>query len=177
MLRYLYTVDYDDEKQVEDGMSSLVFNIHVHTIADKYDIPELAKVALSRFNKRAAEEWQTAGFANAAELVFAEATTVPNEFREIVVFIATRHARELNRRGDCGDCFREVVKKTPELGAALWAKQSEDVKDEDQQWETWHMCPNHGCHTRTSETQLGQAPAYTCTGCHFAFPSAEFRNQ
>jgi len=213
MLCYIYTVDYDEEDH-GDSMSPLVFDAHVHTIADKYvypslrhgslrrygsrragrqaseasscalspgerlslcpihlliqtpiasryDIPGLGKLAKSRFDERAKEEWDTSGFAEAAALVFTD-PAVPDDFRETVVAVATERAKELN---EDDSSFRQTAQKIPALGAALWAKVV--LAEEPKPKEKVYKCPhNYGnCHGQATTGMLQGQTRYRCQYC------------
>ncbi|KAK5707673.1 hypothetical protein LTR97_000211 [Elasticomyces elasticus] len=55
MLGYLYTFEYADNHD-------LIFNVHVHIIADKYDLPRLAiQVQLLRPDDVSTADWQQSG--------------------------------------------------------------------------------------------------------------------
>ncbi|KAK3648415.1 hypothetical protein LTR56_007532 [Elasticomyces elasticus] len=124
MLSYMYTCDYSEEVKVDgmEDMMPILFNVHVHVLADKYDMPDLAEMAAKKFKERAEKEWKDASFADAAALVFmAGLPTAP--LREVVVAIAVAHAGELNK--DMVDLhFHKVASSIPALGLALWRKQS-----------------------------------------------------
>ncbi|KAK4958234.1 hypothetical protein LTR10_004660 [Elasticomyces elasticus] len=97
MISYMYTCDYSDEVKADgmEDMMQILFNVHVHVLADKYDMPDLAEMAAKKFKEWAEKEWKDASFADAAGLVFTpDLPTAP--LREVVVAIAVAHAGELN---------------------------------------------------------------------------------
>ncbi|KAK3646241.1 hypothetical protein LTR56_008592 [Elasticomyces elasticus] len=121
MLHYMYHLDYHEEGNVNGQASTppIIFNVHVHMAADYYQVPALAKVAASKFEKRAQEEWASDGFAQAAALIYAEAADKDHQLRNIVNSVVTKHAKELIKE-DSGAHLRKMADEVPALGSALW---------------------------------------------------------
>ncbi|KAI5362199.1 putative BTB/POZ domain-containing protein [Septoria linicola] len=94
LLRYLYTANYDDEAAIGDA-APILFNVHVHTIADKYNIPELCKLAEAKFADRASREWNTEGFAEAVKEMYATSPDSKKILQDSAVAQAVEHAKEL----------------------------------------------------------------------------------
>lgn len=69
MLYYLYHFNFVDSDFAPATIPPIVFNVRVHSIADKYDIPDLGKLAADKFLVRCRAEWKTAEFAKAVEEV------------------------------------------------------------------------------------------------------------
>ncbi|KAK4900856.1 hypothetical protein LTR27_002039 [Elasticomyces elasticus] len=119
MLGYLYTFEYADSHD-------LTFNVHVHIIADKYDLPTLAKIATTKFAAAAKTAWSSPSFAEAAALIFTDSTAISKELREGVIATASTHARSL-KLDPAGASFRDVVSATPALAMAFWCAQDSGV--------------------------------------------------
>ncbi|KAK5726547.1 hypothetical protein LTR17_012670 [Elasticomyces elasticus] len=163
MIKYFYTFDYDSERNNggTNDMHALVFDVHILLIADKYDIPDLARLATTKFKERARTEWRNTAFANAAGLVFTAGFPV-DPLREIIVGLAMAQAKELDK-GDVGKRFYEVASSTPALAVALWRKRS--ARDCEHPGYQWYTCPI-GC-GKSVYAELGSGQAYQiwCKGC------------
>lgn len=94
LLRYLYTANYDDEAAIADA-APILFNVHVHTIADKYNIPILCRLAEAKFADRASREWKTEGFAEAVKEMYATSPDSKKILQDSAVAHAVEHAKEL----------------------------------------------------------------------------------
>lgn len=117
LLRYLYTVDYDDEIGGED-FAPLLFSVHVHTIADKYGIPGLSDDATHKFATRAKKEWNTSAFADAIEDMYTTSPETKGGMREQAVDIAAEHIKTL-RTSPLGARFRMVSDTVAPFASAL----------------------------------------------------------
>ena len=73
LVEYLHTGDYDDEDfDLDDWpddfeMSSMAFNVYVHSLAQKYGISALALLAKARFEKLAIVQYWRKSFAHAVK--------------------------------------------------------------------------------------------------------------
>lgn len=170
MLSYLYTVSYTDElpEEAADFTEALVFNFHVYIIADKYDLPHLAKLAVSKFKGRADQDWKTPGFATAARLVFETNADKDHALRKIVTSTAIEHARALKTE-DWADPFRAVTLAVPGLAFEMW--QGLAVLEP-----KMLKCPNSSCSFRMCEHSLSQpgapnnsAQIFRCGHCGFSY--------
>ncbi|KAK5726546.1 hypothetical protein LTR17_012669 [Elasticomyces elasticus] len=128
MFSFMYTCDYldDPEPDSKEGTSPIVFDVHVHILADKYDLPDLAKLATEKFEKRAQMEWKDETFAEAAELVYTVDAAVTAPLRETVLAVAIDHAGDLTK-DDIGARFQQAANTVPALGLSLWRKQVANV--------------------------------------------------
>ncbi|KAK4900853.1 hypothetical protein LTR27_002036 [Elasticomyces elasticus] len=88
MLYYMYHFDFEDQ----DSTLPIVFDVQVQMAADYYQVPSLAKLAASKFEKRAQEEWAWEDFAQAAALIYAEAGDKDHQLRDIVVSVSLKHS-------------------------------------------------------------------------------------
>ncbi|CZT15061.1 uncharacterized protein RCC_00968 [Ramularia collo-cygni] len=129
MLRYIYTSDYHDEHYLwpsdEDDENycykPMLFNVLMHTTADKYNIPALADLAAAKFKARAVKEWITEDFANAIEEMYDTAPDSKKAMHACAVSTAVEHAQDLYENRLCGR-FREVASKTPAFTSAFAAR-------------------------------------------------------
>ncbi|KAK5727354.1 hypothetical protein LTR15_003248 [Elasticomyces elasticus] len=142
MLHYMYHLDYNEEGDVNGQASTppIIFNVHVHMAADYYQIPALAKLAISKFEKRAQEEWASDDFAQAAALIYAEAADKDHQLRNAVNSVAAKHAKELIK-DDSGAHLRKMADEVPALGSALWQGSLEQHAGERCKCPSGSSCP------------------------------------
>ncbi|KAF2162826.1 hypothetical protein M409DRAFT_26682 [Zasmidium cellare ATCC 36951] len=168
MLRYLYTGDYlEQTKEGEEGSrrSALSTNVHIHTIADKYDIPALGDVAISKFSARAAREWKTEAFAGAIEEMYTSANENKEPMHKAAVAIAAENAKTL-LNDDCGQAFRKIAEAVPKFAAEL-SIEIVNMKEKMPPTFARYRCPNSmRCNKVNMLEGLGQASgSRTCTYC------------
>lgn len=159
MLRYLYTADYQEEHTAEKPcFTPLLLSVHIHTIADKYNIPALAELAEAKFAKRAVNEWKTEDFANSVEEMYATASDSKTVLHACAVRTAVHNAKQLYGE-DFGKQFRDVTSKTPEFTSefATMLVNGGKAKKLDSD-ETRYKCIS--CH----ETWTARAPPNTSRG-------------
>lgn len=70
MLRFLYSFDYDTGGSAADVASTMVFNVKVYSIADKYEIPALKSVASQKFIDSVKTCWNMDDFPHAVAEVY-----------------------------------------------------------------------------------------------------------
>ncbi|KAK5710265.1 hypothetical protein LTR17_019035 [Elasticomyces elasticus] len=195
MLQFMYNVDYltgcmewvhdsDCGRDIEYGecycdgnggnpsirFQPLLFDVHIHIIADKYDLPGLAMLAVADFKMRAEVEWNTRTFAEAVFLVYGAATDRERDLRDIVVRAATQHAGELTSEW-CDDeqAFCKVASTVPELGGALW-KEAFEAKSE------YARCPSRcGWVLPTKCLPEGLEAVSHCMKCGERFVGSQWR--
>ncbi|KAK5707674.1 hypothetical protein LTR97_000212 [Elasticomyces elasticus] len=170
MLQFIYTLNFDDSCFDIAETSGIVFTVNVHIAADKYDIPTLRKLTVSKFRDQAATGWKTAGFAEAAALVFNAGIAVEESLRERVVSIATKNAKQLLCQDEVGIRFRAVASTTPALAVALWQRKVEGktegpvaAKIEDSEGPAY-ACPSYRC--RGILHSIDVDASTTCPRCH-----------
>ncbi|KAK3640306.1 hypothetical protein LTR56_011902 [Elasticomyces elasticus] len=167
MLSYLYTTDYSDEEHDLDLTPAMLLNIHLHVIADKYEIPSLEKLAAEKFQQRAKLEWSTKSFADAATLIYTSVADRQNQLKEVVMSAATEYAEALSDPASpSGAHFRSAVEAVPALGIAVWRKYVEHVKAEKSKPKQY-ICPNANCAIKVPEDKIinGTTGTAVCTGC------------
>ncbi|KAK5674684.1 hypothetical protein LTS10_012685 [Elasticomyces elasticus] len=149
MLQFIYTLDFDDSYHNVVEMPAIVFNVNVHIAADKYDIPALRKLTASKFHAYALTKWDTAGFAEAAALVFNAGIAVEESLRETVVSVATKKAKQLLSQDEVGIRFHAVASTTPALAVALWQRQvdgqTEEAAEVKEPKKQGYKCPVLAC--------------------------------
>ncbi|KAK5701414.1 hypothetical protein LTR17_022607 [Elasticomyces elasticus] len=174
MLGYLYSFEYAaicdgdalDEELVGGaiGASELVFHVHVHIIADKYDLPRLTKLATTKFAAAAKTAWSSPSFAEAAVLIFTDSTAISKELRESVISTVNTHTRFL-KLDPAGARFRDAMSSAPALAIALWYAQDPGVgAGVSSTQEIRYLCPSD-CGQSLSSTELSKEMAQVCPRC------------
>ncbi|GIZ45612.1 hypothetical protein CKM354_000877100 [Cercospora kikuchii] len=107
MLTYLYTADYNDKINI--GVPRTLFQVHVHTIADKYGILDLCRVAEAKFAELATSEWKGPDFAQAVEEMFTTAPDSKRILQKTALSIVVKHAKVLFT--DESSVFAEISRK------------------------------------------------------------------
>ncbi|KAK5674688.1 hypothetical protein LTS10_012689 [Elasticomyces elasticus] len=135
-------LDYTEEGNIngQASTSPIIFNVHVHMAADYYQVPGLAKLAASKFEKRAQDEWASEGFAQAAALIYAEAADKDHQLRNTVNSVAAKHAKELIKENS-GAHLRKMADEVPALGSALWQGSLEQHAGERCKCPSGSSCP------------------------------------
>lgn len=88
----LYYFDYNEK---EGGMSPLLLHMHMFAIADRYFVEPLQTLAVEKFNRRAYEDWSSAGFAETLLTLYSlelEAGKVET-LKLIVLEVVKEHAK------------------------------------------------------------------------------------
>ncbi|KAK4961874.1 hypothetical protein LTR10_002367 [Elasticomyces elasticus] len=169
MLEFIYTLDFDDSYSDIAETPPIVFTVNLHMAADKFDIPGLRKLTALKFHAQALAEWKTAGFAEAAALVFNAGVAVDESLREIVVSIATKNAKQLLSQDEVGRCFHAVASATPALAVALWQRQVEGQTEDDakvkESKRQGYKCPVPGC--GAIKQTIDKDGINMCTYCGF----------
>lgn len=116
----MYDGDYSDTVPENQSLvSPISFNVHMFSIADKYDMPALSRIAAAKFQTRANAEWASTQFADAIADVYACAGADHYcVMRDIVLSVSIAHAQEL-LKGSSGIRFRETAKAVPDFGGEL----------------------------------------------------------
>ncbi|KAK5727353.1 hypothetical protein LTR15_003247 [Elasticomyces elasticus] len=169
MIRYFYTFDYSDEHHVKpdesECTSPIVFDVLVHMIADKNEIPSLEKLAAIMFDQRAKNEWDTKPFADAATLIYTEAADRMNHLKNTILSVATEHADVLSElASETGRHFRSAVDTVPALGSALWRGYIEHAKAGAVKQPRRYGCPYHCGHNKLGSDITNNGNVY-CEGC------------
>lgn len=163
MLCYIYTTDYDEVKAAEtiEG-APLVFNVHVHIVADKYDIAALTKLAESKFAKHAMAKgaWKLGGFAQAIEQVYAGDADRHENLRKTLVEVSSQHVNELYKE-EFGAGFRQMALKFPPFSSALLAEVPSRSKADKN--DVRYRCPS--CKRTYATRKFADDVVGYCPGC------------
>ena len=184
MLYYIYNFDYVVPGE-EHGIAPMVFDIYVHTVADKYSIPTLMKLAATKFAARAKDEWKTPAFAEAMKEVYTTAADPEHELRNTILAIATKYANDL-AVNDFGAPFRMAAKSIPNCGGDLFeelargALSSELIKNR-----AFYRCPTCSRVFAMSEAEPNNTYAHSenqfsyryCVYCGNKYTSGAWRER
>lgn len=116
MISYLYTREYF-HGSFKDGVTPIVLDARVFTIADKYFIPKLKDLAATKFKKRAIAEWDSADFANAVEEIYLAGPAEDRRLHGIVLDVIQGHAKELSKVPETYQRFHGVLVSVGEFSA------------------------------------------------------------
>ena len=95
-MRYIYSADYDAKGEDRDTSDSVALtHVKVHTIADKYDVPGLAALAVVKFETHAVTAWESDDFALAIKEMYTVAADSKSELQKKAVQIACENANAL----------------------------------------------------------------------------------
>jgi len=91
MLSFLYGFEYDASGHDKSIFSPMVFNVKVHTIAEKYDIQPLIVQAKDKFEKAARACWDMDDFPQAISEIYTSTPFHNRELRDLVIGICAEH--------------------------------------------------------------------------------------
>jgi len=128
MISYLYTTEYADEPQGATS-EAVIFNVDMHTIADKYNIHQLGELAAAKFKVRATAGWSTPGFASAIQQVYGLNVKDDLRLRKIILEIAVEHSEALCTP-PCGAAFVNIMETVPRFAAELFKRCALGFTDE-----------------------------------------------
>ncbi|KAI9695910.1 MAG: hypothetical protein M1836_006027 [Candelina mexicana] len=105
-----------DENDESDKLTPLVLNARVYTIAEKYDIWALKKLAQHKFEERVTGNgWNDEGFSLAIREVFEWTTDKDKGLRRVLVRVAAENVTVLCDRGE----FKSVLDDIPDFTRRL----------------------------------------------------------
>lgn len=115
MMGYLYKLDYSDSPQDCAGHPALLINAQVYTIAEKYNIHSLKKLALKKFDGMAVNCWEDDGFSSAIKEIYTSTPETDKGLRNIVCDRAKINMKVLLRRPDFRATLLEVTEFTVDM--------------------------------------------------------------
>lgn len=130
MLEYLYITDYNDAA-AENGQDPILFNVSVHTIADKYDLPALVSLARYKFLQRARRDWHLGAFAEAVEDIYDQSTDTKQDLRNDVIRVCMENYTELFAKRAVGQeplKLRDIANELPYFSADLADKMAKELE-------------------------------------------------
>ncbi|PPJ53013.1 hypothetical protein CBER1_11333 [Cercospora berteroae] len=138
MLTWMYMADYNDDDPATNIPAPL-FDVQVHTIGDKYGIPDLCQLAEAKFAVLAATEWESSGFALAVREMYKTAPDSKVALQECAVKNVVKHAKVLfkEKKSKFADISRTVAPFAHQVSTELMAKKQQ------REGEIRYQCP--GC--------------------------------
>lgn len=167
MLQYLYKGTYDDypdPQENPDSAPGILFNVHVHAIAEKYELRALGREAAANFKTHASKAWKALEFADAIDQIFMTGQDACKDLRDIAVGLAAEHAQDLTTRA-FGARFRQVLIEAPAFAAEILSRvvnaEPRPVFDSGE-----YTCGS--CRRRLKHEHLANVVGYThWKQCHF----------
>lgn len=154
----MYTGDYDKVRTNNPDCADLLYDFHLHTFADKYDIPALMNLANARFLSSAGEKSTYPVFANIVRELYHNAAETKTEMRQCVIKICAEQVDPLfsvgkiasvwpdNKYSDLQQVARDVPKFASDVLFELASKSGvlgeEGEKSNATEEDT---CPDCGC--------------------------------
>lgn len=116
MMDFLYTLDYDDRPsssmaEAANLKASLLVNTKVYNIADKYELEALKEFACTKYQQVLSNTWNGPVFLESACHVLENTMEANRMLRDVVVQVASDHARELLIH----DEFFKMLKNHPDI--------------------------------------------------------------
>ncbi|KAG4433159.1 hypothetical protein IFR05_011372 [Cadophora sp. M221] len=118
------------------GGESLVFNVKMYVVADKYDIPGLKCLAKKKFEKAVKLFWNSTGFSEAAKFLWENTVEWDRDLRDVVIKSAASNIETLLDRGEFvelmdtrGDVCRRILRLTLDSKLAEGVIKSPIVED------------------------------------------------
>ncbi|KAK4549103.1 hypothetical protein LTR36_007559 [Oleoguttula mirabilis] len=119
MLHYFYHLNYNADTSSRLHYPDVVLHIKVNTIADKYLISELGKIALDKFKVAVETAGQTDALADAVEETYATTTSKDDNFRRAIVSAVKSQASSLFSDGEGDTKFKKVASEIPAFAAEV----------------------------------------------------------
>lgn len=85
---------------LEEESLCLMFNVKMYIAGDKYDISGLRKLAAAKFKSRAANQWNSTAFTEAALHLWENTVESDRQLRDIVISFAHQNIDALLDRGE-----------------------------------------------------------------------------
>lgn len=97
MLQYIYTGDYDgDAFEYKDDYQTVRLNMLVYVVADLYNLQDLSRLALEKFEECIYHEWRSPAFATVVEELYTWPINLKHQpIRKLVLEVCAGNAKEL----------------------------------------------------------------------------------
>lgn len=118
----------------------------MHTIADKYDLPDLTKLAELRFADNLKKAWRFPEFAEMIETVYAGTSDRDGKLTKALLDVTAANIKELNEE-DFGVDFRRVIRSNAEFASDVNARVMFHLRD-DEVWVSCRACRNEWAQKR-----------------------------
>ena len=151
-------------------MPPMLVDVITHTVADKYDIEGLRKLAAQSFEAHIRNEWKGQAFAMAIEEIYTNTVDPERELRDSVIAVASSHAEDLCKE-EYGAYFRAAVSSVPAFASELCGALGDGAAflPKPVECETaFYTCPS--CKARWTIVQaLNRRKEYACLFCDLRY--------
>lgn len=106
-------------KATERSLGTIEFNVRVYIMADKYDMPILARMACEKFKDRAEEIWNEPEFAAVVGEIYNIETGSKEQLREVAVEVCKLHCLGIFAKKNKASQLLQLMRTVPEFGADL----------------------------------------------------------
>lgn len=163
---YLYTGDYSYKAITQDGKSSLVFNVQVFALAEKFMVPALLNFAAQKFEVVLQEGWDEDVFADAI-VEWTGTTTDPHEILgDVILETIVDRREELFQPGKKSSLFRHALNAAPWLSGEIANMLMSSMDCSDAGTTTLYRCPNHACQAMFKASMIpGMKFKLSCQQC------------
>ncbi|KAI7081865.1 hypothetical protein KC356_g8823 [Hortaea werneckii] len=167
-LHWFYEFDYGTSQDIK---WPLVLDVQVYAVAEKYSLPNLKRLAATKFEQRAEKEWQSVDFAQAIVEVYGGVLKIDDALRPKITRIVNKHRVELFHPVHGSKKFSSMSVTIPQLARDVLAASC--VMEHGDEWAKAVAPdgPGHG------GLNMSRNRAYTFTAqCH-AMPDPGGRDQ
>ncbi|KAK3684450.1 hypothetical protein LTR37_020258 [Vermiconidia calcicola] len=128
MLRYLYTGNYGDAGNNASDIPSIVLDVRMYIVADKYFIKSLESAAAIKFSERCSKEWSSPAFAQAVAEVYG--SDLESEALKAPAVEAIKvNADDLLNQPTRYEDFRKVLRHNGALGEAVSSALTSNINE------------------------------------------------
>lgn len=111
MIHFMYHFDYSNTQ----GISTMVFNAQVYSLADRYMIPTLKHLAKDKFETAIKTGWAMDDFLLAVDVVYSSSPESDRGLRDLVVGISGGNLKELLKNAG----FQNLLSEKPKFAADI----------------------------------------------------------
>lgn len=159
MLHWFYEFDYGTS---QDNKCPLVLDLRVHAAAEKYLLPNLKRLAATKFEQRAQTEWKSEGFANAVYEAYVSLLESDSGLKQKIVQIVNEHRSDLFHPVQGSETFKNMAFEIPEFGRDVLIASS--GTGDSNGW-VKYKCPHcRMCWSTSDTTSLLDCPRHCCYG-------------
>ena len=168
MLHYMYHGNYGDAGNALTDLPSIVLDVKMFTIADKYLIEPLTALAKARFVENCASEWKTEAFAQAVREIYTTSLE-DTAMRDVVINAMKANGCEFLRDRDEFKGLNQVMRDIPIFGvdvsAVLWAVKLDRNGENPREDTELFRCPRFG-NIFGKTILLGEDFSFSCSRWH-----------
>lgn len=114
MLRWFYEFDYATS---QDAMWPLVFDVQVYAVAEKYLLPNLKRLAATKFEQRAEGSWRSRDFATAVADTYHYLPESDDALKQTIARLVVKHEKDLFHPVTGSEDLKTLAFDIPEFGS------------------------------------------------------------